>query len=350
MKVAIVDLGAVWGGQEKYSALLMEGLKSSGNEIISVNSQPMLNGFSDMAVSVSESYMGFWRIRREIRKLIKRENIDLIHFNGNRAMYLAALGGWGIPVIATKHLPYRVAGKLTVRQAFARTVAAILFSRFSAIICVAQATYLDLPKCLRKLGVVIVNGVKGPKSVHGRYCTKAPVFRVCYVARLAEHKGIGHLLAAVQILVDEGYTIELHIAGSGPLKDKVELIAARNSTQIFYYGFVEDPTFIYENSDVCCLPSEHEGMPLNILEAMAFGVPVLGTNIPGVSEVVSDKNGWLMPDNRVSTIVEYLRDIIRNPMVVAEKAIAARQGYEENFSVDKMVQCTLDVYLKAIRN
>ncbi|WP_299519962.1 glycosyltransferase family 4 protein [Winogradskyella sp.] len=143
-------------------------------------------------------------------------------------------------------------------------------------------------------------------------------FVLAFVGFLIESKGIRDLLETMKQLRNKGYSkIKLLIAGKGELEsfildfiDKEKL-----SNTIDYVGWVagESKDNLYKKSDVFILPSYKEGMPISILEAMTFGLPIISTNISGVPDVISvPRNGFLVSPGKVNEIVDAIMHCYEN--------------------------------------
>jgi len=343
MNVLVVDLGAVWGGQEIYSLNLMNALRKQGHYVVSLSSNQKHQSCSDKYYSADIAYSAFVGISKVVKRLVIEHSIDVVHMNGNRAMYLAAFLKLPVRLVATKHLPFFVNGSKPLKHQIARWLSGSLFRVFDHIICVSQATFNDLPNVCKAKASVIANGVPDRRIIKDNPI-KGEELKLSYVARLVEHKGILPLMKGVIAAQKMGVNCSLLIAGDGPLRPEVERMVAVLPKSFRYYGFLDDPAAIYNQADVCCLPSLNEGMPLNILEAFSCGLPVLAVNIPGVNEVVNDNNGWLLNDNSSASIAHCLMSIAEQKEIVAVKSIAARKCYEDKYSIEMMVEKTLAIY------
>ncbi|MDL0119339.1 glycosyltransferase family 4 protein [Halobacterium salinarum] len=135
--------------------------------------------------------------------------------------------------------------------------------------------------------------------------------RVVMVGRLADGKGHGVLLDAVESLGDfEG---SVCIVGDGPLYDDLDQeIRKRGVTEnVFLTGFREDIPRVLAASDVMVLPSFREGTPRVITEAMASGLPVVATNIAGIPEQIADgESGYLIPTGDPVELADQLEELL----------------------------------------
>ena len=126
--------------------------------------------------------------------------------------------------------------------------------------------------------------------------------KLLYVGALKEEKGIERLLDAFKIMLSKDVNFELNIVGDGPQKD--ELISKTKELQISdnvkFHGYVplgEKLMNVYLSNDIFVLPSLSEGTPRVLLEAMAFGLPVIASNVGGIPFTIkNDVNGFLFDD------------------------------------------------------
>ena len=165
--------------------------------------------------------------------------------------------------------------------------------------------------------------------------TPAPpgTFRVGFVGRLDPVKRVRDLIAAVATLADD---VRLDVYGDGAERGALELLAARLgiADRTTFHGSIADPRVAYARMDALVLPSEAEGFGLVLIEAMAAGVPVVGTDVDGIHDVVSrDRTGLLVEPGSPAAIaeaIERLRDdaaLRRNLAEAARYDVAQRFGW-----------------------
>ena len=121
------------------------------------------------------------------------------------------------------------------------------------------------------------------------------------MGRLEQPKGPGRLLECIPFLNDQGLNFHIFLAGDGTYRAHLENYVVRNrfETQVTFLGHVshvELPLY-YNMSDVLVLPSEMEGVPMVILEALACGTPVVASNVGGIPDLVTNNvNGIVLDD------------------------------------------------------
>lgn len=180
--------------------------------------------------------------------------------------------------------------------------------------------------------------------------------KILFVGRLIPRKGVYELLNAISLLNIKD--VKLLILGSDDfyglgetdyIKSLKDFVASNGlSKLVFFAGYVPNqqmPKF-YKDADILVFPSiESEGLPLTILEAQAHGIPVIASNVGGISEVITHgKNGFLLttPGN-VSEIHHYLDLLVEDRGL---RCKMGRLGYEivsREFSVESMASQFLKV-------
>jgi len=132
------------------------------------------------------------------------------------------------------------------------------------------------------------------------------------VGRLAPEKGFDYLIRAVAALSDAGVDVGLSILGDGPQKQELEtLVSDLNlSERVRLVGHVTNPKPYYEAMDTYVLSSLREGLPNVLLEAMAFGVPIVATAVAGIPRLIDGLNNGLLvtpcDPNSIATAVQKL--------------------------------------------
>jgi teichuronic acid biosynthesis glycosyltransferase TuaC len=137
----------------------------------------------------------------------------------------------------------------------------------------------------------------------------API--VTCVAHLVEGKGIRDLVAAADLLPSD---VVVMLIGDGPLRRELSgapLVRAGRLRLVGAIGHEEVPTYMAA-SDVVVLPSHSEGLPNVLVEAGAMGVPVVGSAVGGIPELLANEGGWLCeprcPESLAAAITEALAD------------------------------------------
>lgn len=181
------------------------------------------------------------------------------------------------------------------------------------------------------------------------------IIRVLYLARLEERKGIMDLLDAVENLYRLKLPINLTIAGDGPMRQKIEekiaLIDPTN-TYLKFVGYARgsQKSELFKSHHIFCLPTQYdEGMPNSILEAMAFGLPVVTCPVGGIPDFFdSEKMGKLLKDNHSDLISSALQSLIFDRSTMAEMAKHNNEYAKTNFLASSCAAFLRNIYTHII--
>ena len=188
---------------------------------------------------------------------------------------------------------------------------------------------------------VVYNGIAGPAAANqGGYDGSRPL-RVLMLGRISRIKGQDVLIEAVAALPEAlRHRIELRIVGSA-FEDEAreralaeQIASAGLSNCVSLEPFVADPAALYRWADVVTMPSQRpESLGRVAIEAMAYGVPPLVTEIGGLPEVVEhERTGWVVPPGGPEPITRALASMIADPGRWQGFGQAARARYETLFS------------------
>ena len=142
-------------------------------------------------------------------------------------------------------------------------------------------------------------------------------FVVLMLANLAPHKGQTTAIRAVDLLVKRGLPVECWLVGEdrfsgGRYEADLRTLCAEFGVtgQVRFLGFRRDVPDLLRSADAFILPSTHEGLPLSVLEAQACRVPVIGSDIPGMLEVITDgQTGFVVPADDPSGYADKLEKL-----------------------------------------
>jgi len=197
---------------------------------------------------------------------------------------------------------------------------------------------------------VIHLGIRVPELSNELATLNAKPVILC-PAQLIERKGQNYLLESIFLLKQRGTCIQLWLASTGESKQKYEEQARRLgiSDSVEFLGTVahEKILSMYQNQevDIVALPSLHEGIPVALIEAMAYGIPVVGTNVGGTPELVGEGAGLMVPPRNPVALADALDNIIHSEDLRKKLSILGRTKVIEGWDAGK----TTDQLLSAIR-
>jgi glycosyltransferase involved in cell wall biosynthesis len=113
---------------------------------------------------------------------------------------------------------------------------------------------------------------------------------------------------------------------------------------VFFLGNISNAGAYNEYVDIFVLPSNYEGLPIVIIEAMSFGRPIVASNVGGISEIVfNDQNGYVV-ENKPNDFAEKIDYILKNKNIYKSFSEKSLEIYEKNLTVDKMVEKYMNIY------
>ena len=163
---------------------------------------------------------------------------------------------------------------------------------------------------------------------------------VGFVGRLVLQKGLRYLLAAADILQVRYPNVRFIIVGDGPLRAEVEKATRLFATGRFLLvGTRTDVPELLALFDVLVVPSEWEGCPLVILEAMAVAKPVVAFDVDGVLDaIVHDETGLLVPHHNSRAFAFAIARLLDDAALRSRMGASGRKRVEQIFDVSKMTR------------
>jgi glycosyltransferase involved in cell wall biosynthesis len=179
-----------------------------------------------------------------------------------------------------------------------------------------------------------LNTIRSPLSAN-RYSIIIGV-----VGRLSIEKGHRYLLEAFAKIVKKNHDVKLLIVGKGlqreRLADSVQRLGLEE--KVMFAGYQKDIDKVYREIDILVQPSLREGLPLTILEAMSYGLPIIATNVGGVAGLIKNKKtGILINSGSSDEIYNALMVLIKDVDLRKKLGENGRKFVRENYSLEKMI-------------
>ena len=259
------------------------------------------------------------------KQLIQKQCFDLIH-----AYFTIPAGLLGdhlkrqtkLPLIVSPHgsdVPHHNPEKFNLPIRLLAPVIGQVWRRADRVVAVSDGLRQTALRTAPNIDIeVIHNGIDAHHFSPPDIPLQNKIPQMLSVGRLVKLKGLHHLLEALMLVQKKGRAFHLQIAGEGPEKARLE----RLSTQ---YGLSDSITFLgqvpyknlpkyYQQSDLFVLPSLAESFGQVFAEAMACGLPVIGSTTGGIPEVVGPhQREWLITPGDVPSLAQKLLDLLRLP-------------------------------------
>lgn len=301
-----------------------------------------------------------WRAFLELLGHLRRLRPDVLHLHSSKAGILGRLAGRfaGVPnVIFTAHgfsfherlSPLKLRAAVALERVFARLCHRIVaVSRYDAARAARFA--VGLPGQV----TVVYNGIPlhaAPPA--GRQATREALGLgpeaevVIMVARFSFPKDHATLLAALEPLMAERPNLTCLLVGTGRQEAETHaaIAAAGLAERVRCLGDRQDVPALLAASDVFVLSSQFEGLPISILEGMAAGLPVVASDVGGVSEEVLDGvTGRLVPARDPERLAAALRELLADPALARRMGDAGARRVQECFSAEAMGEALRTLY------
>lgn len=287
--------------------------------------------------------------------LIRNAHAALVHTHG----YFASTFGRLAAIIAgTSHMVSHVHTTDFGLGPKHQWVERILSKFTDRIVCISEAVkkfVVNSEHIDPKRTCIIYNGV-GEQNM-GEAGRETLGFRpediiVATVASLTAHKGHRVLLDAMSQIAHLHKDLNLLLVGDGPLRPELEEYAAALglSANVHFLGRRNDVMRLLREVDIFVLAStQREGFGLSIVEAMASSLPVIGTRIGGIPEVIEHNvNGFLVEPNDSNALANAVESLICDKELRTKMGRKGRVRYEEHFRLDTMISRVEHLYREVL--
>lgn len=347
-----------YGGAQVHLRDLCLWLKGQGHEPVVLSGWP--GRVSDLLVSQGIEFIEIpdlqrsihpvkdFRAFRQISAALQRVKPDIVACHSSKAGLLGRFAAkfCGLPVTFTAHGWAFTVGVSPLSRVLFWTLEKISSYFTNQIITVSQYDrnlalryYIGHPRHI----TAIHNGMPETSPIVRAIHSDKPL-NLLMVARIGAQKDHQRLLRVLWGCLDIDWT--LNLVGGGDDLELRQLVDKMGFTsRVNFMGEREDVPDLMTKADVFLLISNWEGLPLSILEAMRAGLPVIASNVGGVSEAVAHgKTGWVVPAGQDAPLLEAFQSLLPDRVRLLEMGRAGRARFEEKFTFTQMAQQTLAVY------
>ncbi len=202
---------------------------------------------------------------------------------------------------------------------------------------------------------VIYNGIPTNHFVNNSHRLTQRINKnliLIHIGRFATPKNHHLLIESFSIAVKEHPNMELWLVGDGPLRPEIEKLVKEKELEnkVKFLGVRSDILQLLSESDVFILPSDWEGVPLTVLEAMATGKPVIATTVGGVSELVEDgRTGILVPPKDPKALAQAILRLAKDPAMRESMGKEGQKRAIEKFDIKQTARQYEELYLKLLK-
>lgn len=349
-------------GAEKMALLIC---KNSNTEklIVVTGGENLSSYFIELGIttySVNFSFKNLVVIIKQLRNIIKKNNVNIIHAHDNKASIFGYLVTFfckeEIKIISHIHSCYpwlkkNGLNKLIDRVARPKYDMNIICGNNVIDYYLKFAPYIESNKMKilsnvvdsRELKMINISNGEDIKREH-----KIPTDKIIigFVGRFTEAKGLIPFIKGLPLYKHQLKNCIFLLVGEGELEQEMKnLIHNLELDDLFIFtGYRKETNIFYSIMDLFILPSIFEGLPMVILEAMVFDIPIVSMDVGSISEVViNEETGYLINNNRIDLFIEKIIFLINNKSKCNEFSIKVSQ-IVENKSIDNYIKSLNEIY------
>lgn len=334
MRIANVMFGRGLGGIEQAFLDYNEALLLAGYEVLAITHPlasviPQITGKLDHDTVANYGNWDPFAVRR-LRKIYGKWRPDAVISHGNRALNLNDRARrQALHIGVTHNYRHKHFGKLDAVFATTADLERYVRHRMPSLQRIAR-----IPNMVRAHPRVPPSG------------NTVPVIGT--MGRFIHKKGMHLLMEAVQQLKARGVDCRLHIGGSGQEDRRLRALAKKLgiADRTTFVGWVEDKAAFFERMDVFCLSSLDEPFGIVVLEAMAYGRPIVSFSTKGPTDILGKGEAVLVPLGDVPAMAQALAALLQDSDRRESMTTAARQRFEAEYALPVVSQ-KIDATLKA---
>jgi glycosyltransferase involved in cell wall biosynthesis len=277
----------------------------------------------------------------QLGRLFEELALDVVHVPGHKAlgMTLAAGVPGGCATVATRH------GR-TDHDLVSTLYGTLEEFGYRLVDHLVEVRRYDGPTDPRRS---VIHNFLALDDLRRRRSSPGSPPRALALGRLSAEKNLASMLDAMARRPD--LDIALDIVGDGPLRAALEAHAGRAglSARVRFHGYCSDVSAALARADFLVMPSLREGLPMAAIEAASAGLPILATNVGGLSEIVTDgHNGRLVapfdPPSDARAWTRGLEQLLMDLEGFARRASALAPSLRRRFGAAKWARAHLDLY------
>jgi glycosyltransferase involved in cell wall biosynthesis len=293
-----------------------------------------------------------WLIVLRYAGLFKSKKKTLIHSNSSATL----IGAYFASFTGCKHIWHiREFGMEDYRFSynFGYNFFQHRLNKASACIAISKAVYdkrlKESTSAIRRIiynGVVTLPELKERRKLMQLKVKKdtATIFGI--IGHLSPEKGQADAIEALALL--DNKNTRMLIAGTGDagyvntLQAKVDVQNLRS--RVTFTGYIDDTSSFYQSIDCLLMCSKNEGLGRVTIEAMSYGLPVIGYNNAGTAEIIEHEKNGLLYENNASELCLMMQKMIADDMMAKSIRLHAWQTVKEKFTAEKYASSVYEVY------
>jgi glycosyltransferase involved in cell wall biosynthesis len=364
MRIAFLTMGKDIGGAAQDVITLSQGLAKTGHDV-SVISSP---GVMDLALKGTEVHFidaplytrnpaGLWRASREIRKIARQHDLQILNPQGMYTAFSAWLATFGFKktsfkVVTTIHM-------ISSLNLYKFVCTLNLFSDHIITESYCEKNRLISNGVKNKKVTIVSNSVDMDKfsdensipALRKEYNIAESCFCFGIIARLSKEKRHSDFVAAAKAARKEIPDSMFFIVGDGPEREKILKEVKGCEDFIVLTGARKDIPNVLKSLDCFVLSSEVESLPLSIREAMSMSLPVIATDVGGIREaVIHGITGLVVPPKNPELLAKAMIQMAKDREAAKKLGKKGVELCKTNFELSKWLQSTVETFNKILKN
>lgn len=365
MKIIHLASGDLWAGAEVQLFHLTKRLSQFENVkllVVLLNHGQLEDSLKNNGVEVhvlDESLLPGFSLLKQFYRIAKEFLPDIIHTHRIKENVIGGVTARliGKKSVRTEHgAPEIFSGRFDFRRFLINSL-----DKFSAMVLQQKVVAVSgdlkekLAKRIPETKIVVIENCVDVEYVERRsneltdYHLESERFKVAFIGRFVPVKRVDLFYAIAKYMSESNPAKEIHfyMIGDGPLKEGLESKVVKDGLQskMHFYGFIDNIAPILKQMDLLLITSDHEGLPMTLLEAMTLGVPVLSRDLPSVRYVLCEgKCGYFVEDDNLLDYASIIDSICSSKTESEEIAKLAYAQIQHKYNIDINVNQYLSLY------
>jgi glycosyltransferase involved in cell wall biosynthesis len=352
MNILQLISGADLNGAVRHAYDLTYELSARGHRVVLGHRPGAWIGEQPLPEGVERVETSFKRRRAELRRvaaLLKERRIDVIHTHNSSAHLFGALlsVAWHFPFVATSHATFFQPHWWFCDRIIAPSEATARFQRW--VNWIPRRRIDVIPNFIN---AARLRAARTRDEVRSELGAKEETYVIITVGEVFHRKNQELLVKALPALLKAGLDPLVLLVGKQEeayrrmLDERIQQLGVAKYVRLM--GQRSDIPDLLQASDVFCLPSRSEVMPIALLESMATGLPAVATNVGGVAELVRDGvDGIITKSGDTAGLAAALLRLQREPALRMEMGRAAQENVRASYSPEVCVPKILECFVKS---
>lgn len=293
---------------------------------------------------------------KKVISLLKKIKPDIVHCHSSKAGVIGRVSAKLLGIKQVYYTPHgymvqnpQISQKKRMLYGYIERILAKKFTTKNIHVSRGEAAIAEKSNIVsREKSLVIYNGMDIPsysKNKEDKY------FNIVTIARMDEQKNPWDAIKIVESLLNDYPYIKYTYIGDGKFYNEIVKYVHENNLQdnIILPGFLENPYKVLEGADLFLLTSLYEGLPYSLIEAIAYSVPLLGSDVTGNNEIIiNNYNGLLYKLDDIEEAKYKLKSLMDNKDKLTTMSFNAYQHFLDHFTFDKMIQLYDKLYSESM--